>query len=99
MRSADWVCRAAVVALAVCAQARPAIVVSNLGINDVDEYAKEFLPDPKTGRTGVERGRFVREYAELLNRFRAQNKDVRIIHPEGGACKVIAAETAKRIER
>lgn len=137
---------------------RPDIVVSNLGINDVDEYAKEFLPDSKTGRTGLERGRFVREYVELLERFRAQNKDVRIliwtrlgpcmkmhrlkgnalpfvmsedlekvakaagaegmdmytpllplsetadfcadgIHPEGGACRVIAAETAKALGR
>ncbi len=137
---------------------KPDIVVSNLGINDVDEYEKEFLPDSKTGRPGLERGRFVREYVELLERFRAQNKDVRIliwtrlgpcmkvhqlkgnalpfvmsedlekvakaagaesldmytpllplsetahfcadgIHPEGGACKVIAAETAKALGR
>lgn len=136
---------------------KPDIVVSNLGINDADEYGREFVPDPKTGKAGVERGTFVREYVEVLERFRAQNGKVRIllwtrlapcvkphplsgsalpfvmsedlervakavgaegidmyapllplaetahycadgIHPEGGACKVIASETARRVK-
>lgn len=135
---------------------KPDIVISNLGINDAEEYAKEFVPDFKTGKTSIERGTFVREYAEILKRFRAQNRKVRIImwtrlapcmkghpfkgsvlpfvmsedlariaksvgaeelnmydpllplaetadycadgiHPESGACKVIADETAKKI--
>lgn len=137
---------------------KPDIVISNLGINDAEEYAKEFVPDFKTGKTSIERGKFVREYAEVLKRFRAQNGKVRIIvwtrlapcmkghpfkgsvlpfvmsedlerlaksmgmegldmyapllplaetadycddgiHPESGACKVIAAETAKALAK
>ena len=129
---------------------RPDIVISNLGINDAQEYGKELASD-------LARGTFVREYVEILNKFKMNDRKVKIVlwtrlapcakthtlkgsplpfamskdlesvarsvggrgldmytpllplsetahycadgvHPEGGACKVIAAETAKCIK-
>jgi len=137
---------------------KPQIVVSNLGINDAGEYAKELLPDLKTGKTALASGTFRREYVDLLETFAVGGTRPRFIiwtrlgpcmkrhslkgsvlpfvmerdladvaarvgaetldmygplfpyaetadfcadgiHPEGGACAVIARVTARKILR
>ena len=56
----------------------PDIVVSNLGSNDLEEYPKEFLPGAN-GVPELARGTFRRQYADLLNAFKADGRNPRIL--------------------
>lgn len=64
-----------------CAEAlawSPDIVVSNLGANDLDEYPKEFLPGTN-GAPALARGTFRRQYADVLNAFKADDRSPHIL--------------------
>ena len=64
-----------------CAEAlawKPDIVISNLGANDLDEYPKEFMPSTN-GLPALARGTFRRQYADVLNAFKAGGRKPRIM--------------------
>lgn len=57
---------------------RPDIVISNLGANDLDEYSREFLPGTN-GVSVLARGTFRKQYADVLNAFKADGRTPRIL--------------------
>ncbi len=64
-----------------CAEALawgPDIVVSNLGANDLDEFPKEFTL-AADGTPALARGTFRRQYADVLNAFKAGGRKPRIL--------------------
>ena len=56
----------------------PDVVISNLGANDLEEYPKESLPVPD-GAPALARGTFRRQYADVLNAFKAGGLNPRIL--------------------
>lgn len=58
---------------------KPDIIISNLGINDVEEYKKELLPDLKTGKRSVEPGTFRREYVKLLRDLCSEGRSPQVV--------------------